>query len=138
MTRHARNLLALGLALAACRSTTERHAPGPSQIEITQMAPVRAWELWGDGKSLGSLVRFEVPGDPSRAYFSVRNREGQEMGMVDVEGRAWRYRAHAADPEWIGSGTVFDGARRILSGPDSTKAVEIDVADLQRILSTQH
>jgi hypothetical protein len=34
--------------------------------------------------------------------------------MVDFEGRAWRYRLHEEELEWLGTGTVVEGVRRIL------------------------
>ncbi|HEV8112207.1 MAG TPA: hypothetical protein VGR31_05490 [Planctomycetota bacterium] len=122
------------LALAACRTSTTSHVPGPASIAITQATPVRAWELWESGRCLGAFVRFEEHGNTERAFYSVRNREGQELGIVDLDGRAWRYRAHASEPEWLGSGTVIDGARRILGGTTAATSVEVDVHRLQEIL----
>lgn len=95
---------------------------------------MRAWELWESGRCLGAFVRFEEHGNTERAFYSVRNREGQELGIVDLDGRAWRYRAHASEPEWLGSGTVIDGARRILGGTTAATSVEVDVHRLQEIL----
>jgi len=127
--------LAFAAAIAACRTTSTTRAPGPESVEITQAAPARAWELWSAGRYLGAVVRFEERVDPARFFYSVRNREGQEMGIVDLHGRAYRYRAHARDSEWLGTGPVFDGARRILDSTDAPQAVEVDVARLQEILS---
>jgi hypothetical protein len=121
----------------ACRTTTTTHAPGPASVEITQAVPVRAWELWTAGRCLGAVVRFEARDDSGRFYYSVRNREGQEMGIVDLDGRAFRYRAHSIDPEWIGTGPVFDGARRILDASAAPEAIEVDVSRLQEILSKE-
>jgi hypothetical protein len=126
-------LLVLG-PFAGCRTTSTSHLPGPASISVTQTKPVRAWELWESGRCLGALVRFEEPGNAERAFFSVRNREGQEMGIVDLNGRAWRYRAHASESEWLGTGTVFDGARRILGGSPAAAPVEVEVGRLQEIL----
>ena len=108
-------------------------APGPESVEIAQASPVRAWELWNSGRYLGAVVRFEVRGD-SRFFYSVRNREGQEMGIVDLHGRAYRYRAHVTDPEWLGTGPVFEGARQILDAPASGEEIEVDVSRLQELL----
>jgi hypothetical protein len=104
---------------------------------ITQAVPIRAWELWTEGRCLGAVVRFEAHDDSGRFYYSVRNREGQEMGIVDLNGRAFRYRAHSIDPEWIGTGPVFDGARRILDADGTPDAVEVDVARLRQILAKE-
>ena len=129
--------VALAPALGACRTTSTTHAPGPASIAITQAIPVRAWELWTSGRCLGAVVRFEARDDSGRFYYSVRNREGQEMGIVDLAGRAFRYRAHSIDSEWIGTGPVFDGARRILDGETTPEAVEVDVTRLQEILAKE-
>ncbi len=59
------------------------------------------------------------------------------MGIVDLDGRAFRYRAHSIDPEWIGSGPVFDGARRILDAETTPDAVEVDVTRLKEILAKE-
>jgi hypothetical protein len=129
--------VALAIALGACRTTTTTHARGPASVVITQAVPVRAWELWSSGRCLGAVVRFEARDDSGRFYYSVRNREGQEMGIVDWDGRAFRYRAHSIDPEWIGSGPVFDGARRILDADTAPDAVEVDVTRLREILAKE-
>lgn len=116
--------------IVACRTTSTSRTPGPESISITQTTPVRAWEMWEAGRCLGALVRFEEISDTRRAFYSVRNREGQELGIVDLDGRAWRYRPHSSEPEWLGTGTVFDGARRILGGSSEAQPVELDVKKL--------
>ena len=83
-----------------------------------------------DGRLLGSLVRYESQIDLSQGYYAVRNRDGQELGLVDLEGRAWRYRAHERESEWLGTGTVIEGARRILSGSWATTLEEVELAKL--------
>jgi hypothetical protein len=129
-----RAVLFLLVPIAACRTTSTSHAPGPDSVAITRAAPVRAWELWESGRCLGSMVRFEETGNAARAFYSVRNREGQEIGMVDLQGRAWRYRARESEPEWLGTGTVIEGARRILDGTPSADLVEVDLRRLQDVL----
>ena len=131
-------LLLVVLPLAACRTTSTSQAPGPPAVVVTRAVPVRAWELWQDGLLLGSLVRFEETGDASRAFYSVRNREGQEIGLVDLDGRAWRHRPHQSQPEWLGTGTVKDGARRILDGSDKAELIEVDVDRLRAVLERYH
>ena len=99
---------------------------------------MRAWELWQEGLLLGSLVRFEETGDSGRAFYSVRNREGQEIGMVDLDGRAWRHRQHQTRPEWLGTGTVGEGARRILDGSEKAELIEVDLDRLREVLERFH
>jgi len=77
---------------------------------------------------------FEERGNVERAFYSVRNREGQEIGIVDLHGRAWRYHAHVSESEWLGTGTVFEGALKILGGSSAGTPVEVDVRRLQEIL----
>ena len=117
--RWTRALLLGGFALAtagACRTTTSESPVAPAVLVITRTLPVRAWEVWADERLQGSVVRYEDPADSTKAYFSVRNREQQELGMIDVQGRTWRYRPHALEPEWLGTSTVLEGTRRILGG----------------------
>jgi len=133
-----KSLLLLLLALAACRTTKTSPVSGPANLEVTRAVPVRAWELWQDGLLLGSLVRFEETGDAGRAFYSVRNREGQEIGLVDLDGRAWRHRPLQSRPEWLGTGTVTEGAQRILGGTDKAELIEVDLDRLRENLERFH
>ena len=137
MRRSALFCLVWMIAATSCHTTSTSRAPGPDSVEITQASPVRAWELWHAGRYLGAVVRFDVRGDSSRFFYSVRNREGQEMGIVDLHGRAYRYRAHVTDSEWLGTGGVFEGALSILDAPASGEAVEVDVSRLMELLGTR-
>lgn len=130
-------LLLLVLPLAACRTTTSL-VPDPSTVAVARAAPVRAWELWQEGLLLGSLVRFEETGDGGRAFYSVLNREGQEIGLVDIDGRSWRHRPHESRPEWLGTGTVKEGAVRILGGSEKAELIEVDLDRLREILERFH
>lgn len=129
-----RAALLLPFLLLACRSSSTSESVGPQRPVVTRTTAVRAWEMWQQGRCLGSLVRFEDPDDPTRGYYSVRAREGHEIGLVDLQGRAWRYHAHQPEPEWLGTTTVLDGARRILGGTASAELVEVDVAQLKDVL----
>jgi|SoiMethySBSTD1v2_1073268.scaffolds.fasta_scaffold69700_3 hypothetical protein len=131
-------LLLLPLLLAACRTTQTSERSGPTSVALTRAEPVRAWELWQEGKLLGVLVRFEDTADARRAFYSVRNREGQEIGLVDLDGRAWRHRPHESRPEWLGTGTVIEGSRRILGGSAQSQLVEVELEKLREILERFH
>ena len=131
-------LLLLLLPLVACHTTRTSQPSGPSTLEVTRAVPVRAWELWQEGRLLGSLIRFEETGDTGRAFYSVRNREGQEIGLVDLDGRAWRHRQHQSRPEWLGTATVIEGARRILDGSEEAELIEVDLDRLREILGRFH
>jgi hypothetical protein len=118
------------LALGACRTTTTSRSPAPDQPFIAHGTAAKAWDVRDDGRLLGSLVRYDMQSDVRQGYYSVRNRDGQELGLVDLEGRAWRYRPHEREAEWLGTGTVLEGARRILSGSWATALEETDLATL--------
>lgn len=118
--------LASGLLLAACE-TTETHGPASSPPAIIAAStPAQAWVLRHGGRSVGALVRFEEQGS-QRFLYSVRDNYGLDRGIVDSEGRAWRFVPHA-EPVWTGTGTVLVGAGSILdlSAAPSMHGVELD------------
>ena len=106
--------LCMGLGLPSCMTESRSQLPGPKSAIITRALPERGWEVRDDGRLAGSVLLYADPADEHTGYYSVRNAHGQVLGMVDFEGRAWRYRLHEEQPEWIGTGTVLEGARRIL------------------------
>lgn len=126
-------LLAVLLA-PACRITTTSSPSNMGAMIVTRSMPAKAWEVVEGARRVGYVVRYEAPDAADRAYFSVRNEHGQELGIIDVEGRAWRYRAHASDAEWLGSGTVVQGTRSILEASDRA---ELDPVDLERLGEVQ-
>jgi hypothetical protein len=120
-----RSLLLILVSCGACRTTTTSSPAESSGVAVARAVAVRAWELWDAGTLLGSVVRYEEPGRPDRAFFGVRDDDHQDLGMIDHQGRAWRYRAHQREPEWVGTGTVLKGARSILGGSAASRLVEI-------------
>lgn len=116
--------LAASLLLAACATESVRTPAGGivAVVEHADAAKHLQFEL--DGRVLGELVYFQSPEIASVAYWSVRNRHGQELGLVDRLGRAWRRRPHA-EPEWLATGTVEEGARMILGVPAESMLVEV-------------
>ncbi len=92
---------------------------------VVHAMPQEAWQVKDGERVLGFVVRYETTGAGDKAYFSVRNEHQQELGIVDSDGRVWRYRAHQREPDWLGSGTVENGARSILSGSPGTQLVPI-------------
>jgi hypothetical protein len=119
---------------ASCRTTTTSTPPGLSEAIVLRSNAVRAWDVIDRDGRVGFVVRFEEPGTEGRAWFSVRNPYGQELGIVDVEGRAWRYRPHQREPDWLGSGTVQAGASRILDASPGSELVEISIAHIERLI----
>jgi hypothetical protein len=57
----------------------------------------------------------------------VRNVWNQELGRVDADGRAWRYRPHGDQPLWLGTGPVADGVFAIL-GLDADRSALVETA----------
>jgi hypothetical protein len=51
--------------------------------------------------------------------------------MIDLQGRAWRYRPHRREPEWLGTGTILKGARLVLGGGAASRMVEIGLEKLE-------
>jgi len=118
------------LALAGCTTESSSQRAGPKTVVVTRTLPTSGWEVRDDGRLAGSVLLYSDPAQSSMGYYSVRNTEGQVLGMVDLEGRAWRYRLHEEQPEWLGTGTVLEGVRRIL-GTSALSALEAaDIAQL--------
>lgn len=126
-------LLAIGATLAACRTTTSTSPSSAPNAVITRTAAVRAWEVWSANQCVGSVVRYEDPTDATRAFYAVRNTSQQDLGVVDLEGRAWRYQPHARDAEWLGTGTVAQGVARILHVDGACTLKEVAVESLSRL-----
>lgn len=122
--------ICLALVAAACRTTTTSSPPNLASAVIVHALPQAAWQVVDDEHVAGWVVRFETAAAGDKAYFSVRNEHQQELGVIDVDGRAWRYRAHQRDPDWLGSGTVVSGARNILGASDRAQLVPVDLDSL--------
>ena len=106
----------LAASAVACRTTTTSAPVHASEAVVTRSMPVEAWELREGDAVLGTVVRYVETGANARTFFLARDGDGHELGMIDAQGRAWRYRPHRREPEWVGTGTVLRGARSILGG----------------------
>lgn len=105
-------LLVLGL-LAACRTERSSAPPAPDDAILHGLVPRASWEVLAAGAAAGSIVCFEETVAPHRRLFVVRNTYSQDVGRIDANGRAWRDHPHR-EPEWVGAGTLAEGARLIL------------------------
>jgi hypothetical protein len=124
-------LLALACLLpAACTTESHSQIAGPKIAIVTRTLPSKGWEVRDDGRLAGSVLLYEEPGNASAGYYSVRNAQGQVLGMVGLDGRAWRYRLHEPEPEWLGTGTVLEGVRRILGTSALSALDEAELASL--------
>jgi hypothetical protein len=119
-----------------CRSVTTQMPINLESAVATHGDPVRAWEVRDAGVVAGTLVKYFDADHPARGFFSVRNPEQQVLGIIDLDGRAWRYRPHVKDAEWLGTGTVAQGASWILGCSDACEIVEIPLADLAHAAAT--
>lgn len=79
------------------------------------------WAARVRGVVVGRVVR--LGGSEGERYFVVQNVHGQDLGLIDGQGRAWRARPHA-EHEAVGTGTVADGAARIL-GEERVELLEV-------------
>lgn len=123
-------LLLLACLAPACTTESLTQRAGPSSAIITRTMPTRGWEVRDDGRLAGSLLLYSDPEHAETSYYSVRNAQGQVLGMVDFDGRAWRYRLHEEQPEWLGTGTVLEGTRRILGTSALATLEEAELATL--------
>ena len=127
------SLLLLGLCapLLGCVSTkSERLSYDDGSGAPVHLVPARAWELREDGLLVGHVVLFDAQDDSGHLYYSVRNSWQQELGLVDELGRIWRFRPFEEEPEWMGSGSVVEGARLILEQGPAAALHEVELAGL--------
>ncbi len=120
----------LAACASSCSTTKTSTPPGLGDTLVLRSSAVRAWDVVEGQDRAGSVVRFEEPGTKARAWYSIRNVHAQELGIVDMDGRAWRYRPHQREPEWLGSGTVLAGATRILEAGPAARLSEVSVAEI--------
>ena len=105
--------------LFACTQTsTTRHPVGASSAGVVQAASATGrWAVVDAGARIGSVVRFA---EGETWIYVVRNAAGQDVGLVDSLGRAWRRRVHGPDEE-LGAGTLSEGVRQILRAPTGSQ-----------------
>lgn len=121
------NLVLLCLALgpvSGCQTHVSQADVLNSDAEVSLLQATRAWEVVEGGRVVGNVVEFEERVGEYR-FFSVRNTLQQELGLVDIHGRAWRYRAHVEEPEWLCTGTILDGASAILELSSTPELFEV-------------
>jgi hypothetical protein len=122
--------LLIPLALAGCVTESIERPVGMDQGQPTVSRAVEAWEVVAEGRVVGTVVIFEVESRDGERFYQVRNPHQQELGMVDAEGRWWRFEPHAARATWLGTGTVREGICEILAVPEETPFFEVAIATL--------
>jgi hypothetical protein len=117
-------VFALSGVAFGCIETTTHHPVGAGEEHTLHRVPlVAVWDVVDGGRVVGAVLRFErgsESGAEPELIYVVRNEHGQDLGLVDALGRAWRKRPHAPD-EAVGAGTLEAGARRILAVGDSAR-----------------
>jgi hypothetical protein len=128
--RHRTLLLLCATLAVACRTTTTSSPPNLSSAVVVRSLPHEAWQVVEGDRTVGWVVRYAGENVETRAFFSVRNEHQQVLGVVDLDGRAWRYRAHQREPDWLGTGTIAGGARAILGASQQAQLVPIGLERL--------
>jgi hypothetical protein len=122
-------ILTVPVCLGACR-TTEVSSPVAAEGEVRVASPARAWELHDQvGEAHGLVLYFQADGADEDSLYMVQNLWHQDLGLIDAYGRAYRYLPHHREPAWVGSGTVEQGAGRIL-GIIECSLIEVPFPDL--------
>lgn len=115
------------LALASCVTERTIHPVGAGTALAVRTVANAAWSVeTPSGRAVGYVVRFEEPGNPDVRHFSVRDTDHCELGTLDAQGRAWRYRPHEREAVYIGGGSVAESAARILgAGPVELRPISL-------------
>ena len=122
--------------VAACHTQHEKEPAGTSTAKIERSFPLRAWKVTEASQVIGSVVLFsdpDRPNDPSTQFYSVRNPFQQELGSLDGFGRAYRFIPHQREATLLGTGTVLEGARKILGAGPGCALVEISLDTLRAV-----
>jgi len=122
----------IAIAVALCTSVfagscviTEGSKGSDEVPVIRSTQPERMWEVFEDGSLVGSVVLFESKKD---SFFSVRNEWQQDVGMIDSMGRAWAFKPHDEEAEWMGSGGIATGAGQILGATGEVVIREVELS----------
>lgn len=123
--------LALVGATWACVQTTTHHPVGAGGAATLHPVPASAeWDVIERGRTIGAVVRFaETSGADLREgdfLYVVRNEHGQDLGLVDAQGCAWRRRPHAPN-EQLGAGTLEASVQRVLGAGPSARLVPREI-----------
>jgi hypothetical protein len=102
------------LAAAACRTTTTERPAARPYVAVEPGVAARTWHVIANDESIGRVVAYESHERPEDPMFVVQNAWSQDLGMIDGLGRAWRFRPHRAEAEWLLTGTGGEGAAALL------------------------
>lgn len=119
-------LLATTVLSTGCRTTSTREMSSTPVPRVHVGTHKRTWEVRSNGEALGLVVLFEERGRAQDSLYMVRNAWHQDLGLIDGLGRAYRYLPHREEPAWVGSGTIADGAQRILGATSACELIELE------------
>ncbi|MBM3977231.1 MAG: hypothetical protein FJ299_09605 [Planctomycetes bacterium] len=125
--------LALTLCSAlpcACRTTRERVPKDAAAAAPVRSSVQRAWRVVEGDRVCGFVLAFREDGPGERVFYAVQNEFRQELGLIDAQGRAWRYRPFQEQPDHLTSSTLADGARAILGTAAAARLEELSPAAL--------
>lgn len=101
-------------ALLGCR-TQEWVQPHESDLPAPRVAEATTrWSIRDAESHLGWIQRYETEDSAPQLIYSVQNVWSQELGWIDALGRAFALELHGAPPRFLGSGTLAEGAARVL------------------------
>ena len=116
--------------LSACRTTEVERSTNSGLRTIPRAQPSLAWSVSLDGEQFGRVVRFDVAQQPSQTRFVVQNPFGQDLGLIDSLGRAFRFEPHQK-PTWVGTGSIEEGVAAILSLTGNLRLQEVALSELE-------
>lgn len=118
---------AAGLLVGGCRAP---QPPAQGEYELVRAVPQRRFEVRLDGVPVGMALRFRAEGLGGRGWTVVQNPFGQDLGLLDEHGRAWRYRPFGQEPELLGACATAEGVARILDlDPQRLELLELPLAE---------
>lgn len=131
MARRPIALLSLlaGLHVAGCTHEVHTAPTNLHDAVVLGLSPEAAWQVLEGGRTVGSVVLYREDAHPNREFYAVHNVHQQDVGQIDSNGRAWRYRPHR-EPELVGSGTIPSGVSLILGLPSEPTLESISLEDL--------
>ena len=119
-------VLTTAVLSAGCSTTSIREMSSSPAPRVHVGTHKRTWEVRSGGEPLGLVVLFEDRARAQDSLYVVRNAWHQDLGLIDGLGRAYRYLPHREEPAWVGSGTIADGAQRILGAASACELFELE------------
>ncbi len=119
------------LFVLGCRTTERRQFSSSPSAAPRLGTPERSWEVYCEDELAGRIVLFQEAGAVRDSVYVVRNPWHQDLGLIDGLGRAFRYRPHDLEPAWVGSGTIAQGAERILGLHAPCRLLEVSAPDAE-------